>query len=315
MRDILQQTKTITWILKPFSFFTLNRQSGSHLPSGFSAEELYRVFQSFNTPAEGENNEEQQISLWDGIDWDLEGHDHLEHPNNEFSVELLDQVGEFSQLAKIDGLIVSMAPPESYLDITTHRFSRFVNLTYPDDPWHQDFEYHGWNVYAFVLAKYGHSIDFVFLQFYESWSHALYQTEQLGMSQSAFLVEFVTNLSRNGRFGYDVNFEDDPTVGLKNQFVELPLSKIVFGFANGWALESEKAIFFNPNEIKLAYDKLKNKNLDPRGCGYWVVDEEGKHGINLTKALRDILASSTTERTIKGRDIQCNEEEDIRCME
>ena len=261
---------------------------------------MYRVFQSFNTQSEVESDQESEL-LWDGIDWDLEGHDNLQHPNNEFSVELLNQVGEFSQLAKNDGLLVSMAPPESYLDITTSRFSRFVNLTYPDDPWHQDFEYHGWNVYAFIVTKYGHCIDFVFLQFYESYSHALYQTEQLGISQSEFLIQYVTNLSKKG-FRYDVNFEDDPSVGLKNQFVELPLSKLVFGFANGWAVTSEKAIFFKPNEIKIAYGRLKKSNLEPRGCGFWVISEEGNNGVYFTKALNDIISN----------DMQCDE---ISCKE
>jgi hypothetical protein len=282
--------------------------NGPHLPSGFSGSELYEAFKSINTQniVDGTNDDDDTIEneddknkykstlLWDGIDWDLEGHDNLKHPNNEFTVEELNQMGEFSQEAKNDGLLVSMAPPESYLDVTTNSFSRFVNLTYPDDDWHQDFEYHGWNVYAFVMAKYGHCIDFVFLQFYESYSHALYQTEKMGMSQSDFLVEYITSLSNN-KFGYDVNFEDDPSVELKNQFVSLPLSKIVFGFANGWAFGSEKAIFFESSEVKKAYDHLKSINLAPRGCGYWVVEEEGKNGIYLTKDLNEILNGSGNE--------------------
>ena len=36
---------------------------------------------------EAESDQESEL-LWDGIDWDLEGHDNLQHPNNEFSVEL-----------------------------------------------------------------------------------------------------------------------------------------------------------------------------------------------------------------------------------
>ena len=112
-----------------------------------------------------------------------------------------------------------------------------------------------------------------------------------------------------------MNFEDDPDVELKNQFVELPLSKLVFGFANGWAFGSEKAIFFNPSEIKIAYDKLKKDNLDPRGCGYWVVNEEGSNDIYLTKALKDILTNADTSRVEKGDDVQSDNQDHMSCVE
>jgi len=273
--------------------------NGPHLPSGFSGDELYRKFKEVNTQScldkekkFDASNDDDVIpigdTLWDGMDWDIEGHDIIKHPNNEFTKECLDQMGQFSQLAKQDGLIVSMAPPESYLDTTTSKFSRFVNLTYPDDAWHQDFEYHGWNVYAYILAKYGAFIDFVFLQFYESYSHALYQTERIGITPSDFLKDYIMHLSKNN-FSYMVDFKDDSTVELENQVVQIPLSKLVFGFANGWSLNSEKAIFFHPSEIKKAYHDLRNVDLAPRGCGYWVVEEEGSHGVDFTKELSDIL--------------------------
>lgn len=267
--------------------------NGPHLPAGYSGSELYSVFREFNEQEENIDNDilvnEFSVKrLWDGIDWDLEGHDDVQHSNNQFSLELLNQIGEFSYLAKQDGLITSIAPPESYLDTTTSRFSRFVNLTYPNDAWHQDFEYHGWNVYAYVMAKYGQYIDFAFIQFYESYSHALYQTEKMGMQQSDFFIEYIQSLSSTA-FGYNVDFEDDEENDLKNQFVALPLSKIVFGFANGWAFDSEKAIFVHPSEIKIAYDHLKRINLEPRGLGFWVVDNEGTNGVELTKDLNAII--------------------------
>ena len=282
--------------------------NGPHLPPGFSGSQLYEAFKEVNLLKFAGNvddcyddNDEKECNkktlltqLWDGIDWDLEGHDDIQNPQNEFSLEELNQVGEFSKLAKNDDLIVSMAPPESYLDTTTNRFSRFVNLTYPNDDWHRDFQYHGWNVYAYIMAKYGEFIDFVFVQFYESYSHALYQTEKMGMSQSDFLVQYMESLSNNG-FGYNVNFEDDDTIDLKNQFVNLPLSKIVFGFANGWGVGSEKAIFFIPSEVKKAYTVLQRMNLEPRGCGYWVVEEEGKSGVTLTRDLNAIINANSND--------------------
>ena len=54
-------------------------------------------------------------TVFDGLDWDLEGHDDLQSPTNTFSLKCLDWMGEISRLAKQDGYIVGMAPPQSYL--------------------------------------------------------------------------------------------------------------------------------------------------------------------------------------------------------
>jgi len=258
--------------------------NGPHLPAGYSAEELYEAFQAYNL-------QDQDIPrLFDGIDWDLEGHDDLKSPTNVFTMECLDQMGQFSALAKDDGYIVSMAPPESYLDITSQKFSRLVNLTY-SDPWHQDFQYHGSNVYGYLLAKWTDMFDFVFLQFYESYSHAAYQIHHVGQDPSDFLVNFVKALSTQGE-GLHINFENDPVVGLKNQFVVLSLSKIVFGFANGWAKNDdlrERTVFFDNHAVQRAYNILSNIGKEPRGLGFWVVEEEGAHGIVYAKDLHSIL--------------------------
>lgn len=258
--------------------------NGPHLPEGFTAKELYDAFQSYNT------QDEEFQHLFDGIDWDLEGHDNIKSPTNIFTVECLNQMGEFSALAKSDGYIVSMAPPESYLDITSRKFSRLLNLTY-SDPWHQDFQYHGSNAYGYLLAKWNDVFDFVFLQFYESYSHAAYQIYHVGQDPTAFLVDYVHFLSSQGE-GLFVNFENDPLVGLKNQFVPLSLTKLVFGFANGWAKNhnlGEKTVFFDKHSIQGAYDILAVTCQKPRGLGFWVVEEEGAHGIVYAKDLHSIL--------------------------
>lgn len=267
-----------------------------HLPSGYSAEQLFDEFQSFNS-----QQGQLEDPLFDGIDWDLEGHDNIQSPNNEFSKECLDQMGEFSKLAKVNGLIVSLAPPESYLDITSRHFSRFVNLTYPE-PWHQDFQYHGANVYSYVLAKWNDSIDFVFLQFYESYSHAAYQISALGISPSNFLVSYMEQLYSQ-KEGLVVHFQEDPSVDLENQFVSLKLEKLVLGFANGWALNddihNDRVIFFKKKDLQEAYNDLRNKKIEPRGFGFWVIEEEGRHGVNYAKDLADVLFKNNK---VKERD-------------
>ncbi len=267
--------------------------SRDRFPSGYSGSQLYDAFRKVNVQNKsdgGEYDHEYEFDLlWDGINFDYEGYDQINHPNNEYTKEFLDQMGDFSSDAKKDGLIVSLAPPESYLDTTTCRFSRFVNLTYPNDTWHQDFQYHGRNLYAYLMAKFGTNVDFVFIQFYESYSHALYQTEIMNMRQSDFLIQYMKHLADN-EFGYVVNFgSDDPTVELKDQFVHMPSSKVVFGFSNGWAIDSEKNIYFTPSEVQRAYDHMYNTDLAPRGFGYWVIEEEGENGVYLAAELNYIL--------------------------
>lgn len=85
--------------------------NGPHLPSGYAPEELYQAYRTFNTQQE-QGHLGGNEPLFDGIDWDLEGHDNTHSPTNEFTKECLDQMGEFSAMAKQDGFIVSMAPPE-----------------------------------------------------------------------------------------------------------------------------------------------------------------------------------------------------------
>lgn len=270
-----------------------------HLPPGFSGKDLLDAFQSVNlqfchNEIDGEEGKgKQRCHLWDGIDWDLEGNDNLQSPRNEFTKDCLDEMGSMSALAKQQGLIVSMAPPESYLDITTPRFSRFVNLTYADDPWHLDFSYHGANVYAYVLAKWGDTIDFVFLQFYESYTHASFQVSQNGVKPGIYLEQYVHQLvggNDKQNAGYLVDFGEDPILDLGTQFVELPLSKLVLGFANGWAKnDDDKVLFFPIKEVKKAYESMKKAQTIPRGMGFWNIEEEGTSGVTLSSGLNSIL--------------------------
>ncbi len=78
---------------------------GKHLPSGVTSEELYLEFQSYNTQ---NHTLDRSMVLFDGIDWDLEGNDDLQHPNNKFTIECLNQMGGLSRLMKHNGYIVTM---------------------------------------------------------------------------------------------------------------------------------------------------------------------------------------------------------------
>ena len=165
-------------------------------------------------------------------------------------------MGRISRLAKEDGYIIGMAPPQSYLDIDTTKFSRYINLTEPDRPWHNEFHYFGANVYAYLVAKYGDSIDFISVQFYESYSKAAMNLHHHGISQDVYLQLYVKGLVEKNE-SFFVNFDDDPTLKFSSRNVSVPLAKLVFGFANGWALnEKEKVAFFEAEQVGVAYKRL-----------------------------------------------------------
>lgn len=62
--------------------------NGPHLDSGLTAIEWFETFQRELGPT------------FDGIDWDLEGHDRIDSPTNFFTTDCLEKIGVVSQLAK-----------------------------------------------------------------------------------------------------------------------------------------------------------------------------------------------------------------------
>jgi chitinase len=273
--------------------------NGGHLDSNLSANVWYAKWKEFVG------------DIFHGIDWDPEGHDDLEHISNSFTLECLDKIGTISQLAKRDGYIVTMAPAQSYLDPETSRFSRHVNCTDPYRPWHSEFHYFGPNAYAYLLANYGESIDLIAIQFYESFSRAAMAVEHYGIPPESYLEHYVQTLAQND-FRFYVDFEQDKSINLKSQTVSLPLSKLVWGFANGWA-NGGKHVFFEPSKIQLAYSRLQMASqpplgsLTPRGFMFWVIGEEGTRGVHFAKGLNDILG--IRKEPNKSTEIKTNRKE------
>ena len=194
-----------------------------------------------------------------------------------------------------------MAPPQSYLDIYSSSFSRFVNLT-DQREWQkaQDFHYYGANVYAYILQKFGPYIDLVSIQFYESYSKAAEAVYHEGISARDYLVSFVEALMDREETMF-VNFYDDPesSVRMLPQNVSLPLEKLVFGLGNGWtSIDSgdEKALYISPEDLETAWIRLSRQRSLPRGFMFWTIDEEGRRGIFLAKELRKILDIPTPDR-------------------
>ena len=232
--------------------------------------------------------------IFHGIDWDLEGNDNLASPNNVFSMDCLEKMGEISSLMKRDGYVVSMAPPQSYLNFQSSSFSRFVNISIPEREWHSDFEYFGNNVYAYLLAKYGDFIDLVSIQLYESYSDAAMAIYHDGILAEDYLINLVDNLAtQSGKFYVD--FSQDGGLNMNVQLVNLPLSKLVIGLANGWSKAStaqNKTVYISGEDCKKAYASLKGSNLgdiSPRGFMIWTIEERGKGGIYLARDIGKFL--------------------------
>jgi len=186
-----------------------------------------------------------------------------------------------------------MAPAQSYFDLQSKHFSRSVILQESEREWHSEFHYFGANVYAYLLAKFGHEIfDFISIQFYESYSRAAMSIHHKGMTAQSYLKYYVEDLMEQGE-SFQVDFEEDENVHLRNQRVPLPLSKLVFGFANGWALDTgDKVVFMDPQSIQSAYHSLVDddgKLQQPRGFMFWVIGEEGKNQVDFVPELNKIL--------------------------
>lgn len=186
--------------------------------------------------------------LFDGFDWDVEGNDDTSSSNNNITLEVLDLMGEMSQMGKLDGYIVSMAPAESYMDPTTDQFDTSLLHNYPE--WVElqpDFYYHGHNSYAYLLYKYGYilqpltseesmnifgtpnpekpvesvsvngsqvslvpTFDFISIQLYEGYSHILYNITERSQSSVEYLVDYVRSVQQ----GWVVDFNSTNTVNM-----------------------------------------------------------------------------------------------------
>lgn len=251
-----------------------------HPDTSNTAEAVYKALNTWNRFVVA--RPEKAFYGFDGFDWDIEGTNLITSPNNYFTVACISLMGELSQLAKKDGYLVSLVPPESYLDPSTPLFDLNLTHTYPE--WQTlapGFDYHGHSVYAIFLAKYGKTIlhtntevdtfDFVTVQLYESYSHADYNITVLNISASVYLQNAVYALTN----GWFVDFSSQVDVGVVSQIVKVELNKLVIGVANGWAA-GLKVILIYPDVLGVADSWLSGKGLQPRGYAYWNIQSEGE---------------------------------------
>jgi len=181
-----------------------------------------------------------------------------------------------------------MTPPQSYLNIQSSAFSRYVNLTVPTRSWHPEFHYFGSNVYAYILAKYNPYVDLISIQLYESYSNAALAVYHDRMSPQDYLVQYVQGLAAQ-QFQIYVDFSQDPSVELQGQYIPLPLDKLVIGLGNGWALDNEKQYYISPAQCQGAYERLLIDDLTFRGFVFWTIESRGENGVYLAKGLGEML--------------------------
>jgi len=260
--------------------------NGPHLDTTLSAHEWYNIWQTSNAS-----------KIFHGIDFDLEGNDNLTSSNNVFTIDCLELMGSISTLMNDNGYIVSIAPPQSYLNMNNSNFSRYVNISIPNRSWHSDFHYFG----SYLLDKYGMYIDLISIQLYESWSDAGMSIYHDGVNGSDYLYNFVHGLVVNNE-SYYVEFDQDTTLDMKVQNVSVPLSKLVIGLANGWAINNNpdsssyhKALYISGKECEVAYKRLLNDHRVPRGFMYWTIEERGKNDVYLAKDIGQFLFPSNND--------------------
>ena len=245
-----------------------------HVNTNFTAMQYFKEWVKFN-----EKISTEYFKGFDGIDWDIEGNDDLNSTDNHFTYKELDIIGQFSRILKRNGYIVTMVPPESYLDASTSEFSLSLTHNYPE--WEKEvpnFTYHARNVYAYLIAKYSiKTFDLVMVQLYEGYAHALYKFEREKKPFGEIMEEYVTNLTR----GYIVDFSSDPKSGLGKKRIKIPANKLTLGLANGWA--EGKFLFVGEKSIVKGYKYLKSKRKKIRGFFFWNIKDEGKVPLSKNK--------------------------------
>lgn len=222
--------------------------------------------------------------LFDGIDWDYEGHDDLNSPTAKFTLATLDIMADFSVQAKQKyGMIVSMAPAESYLDASADPDSIDVSFSLDLDlppraftsSQHAtnenreliksvNFSHAGRQCYAYVIAKAGiDTFDWISIQLYEAYSPFLHDVSTRRLDPVGALMIRVNGLVN----GYKVTGLPLPS---DEYNVKIPPSRLVIGIANGWA-DGMKFCKVTSSSLKAAYETTSLKHGENYlGVMFWV---------------------------------------------
>lgn len=109
------------------------------------------------------------------------------------------------------------------------------------------------------------------------------------LNPSEYLTMYMEK-SEHGELSFPVDFSQDEDSELCSRNVSLPLTKLVFGFANGWANTSdEKTLYVSPEDVQQAWTRLCLEGRQPRGFMFWTINSEGLNDIYFARALSRIL--------------------------
>mmetsp|Transcript_14470 Transcript_14470/g.24114 ORF Transcript_14470/g.24114 Transcript_14470/m.24114 type:complete len:408 (-) Transcript_14470:148-1371(-) len=279
--------------------------NGPHPPPGFSGAQWAQTFVDFN---------KQNGYIFDGLDWDLEGHDDRTAPTSAFTLDTLDVMADMSKALKEQhGYIVSMAPAESYLDVLApdhqfsldlNRFPRWWEKTDRQVVKVDTFSHAGRQCYAYVIHRAGiNSFDWVSLQLYESFSRFAYETtvvaERDGENVISAQMDAMRRRAVAGFDGFDVEL---PNYGRVR--IQVPPWKLVFGFANGWA-DGTKVVTVERRALNRLFVRLKTA-----GVMFWTIEEEGKNGLYLAKEVNEAIVRSKIDWHDLNDDVLPDEDED-----
>lgn len=136
--------------------------------------------------------------------------------------------------------------------------------------------HHDFACSAYIFSRYNKApagagyttptFDWVAVQLYESFAHALYNTTVGGQSAADYLTAYIPTLSDNH---WMVQFSSFPGVKWPSQVVSLNRTQVVIGLANAWT-DGSRALLIMPDQVGTAYTRLQAKGQQPRGFAFWV---------------------------------------------
>lgn len=99
--------------LETIHLMSIGGWDSPHPDTSNPAEDVYDAWNTWNTVTIA--RPDKGFYGFDGFDWDIEGNDDPNSPYNTFTVDCLNLMGQLSQISKMNGYIVSMAPAGKFL--------------------------------------------------------------------------------------------------------------------------------------------------------------------------------------------------------
>jgi len=262
--------------LKTTHLVSVGGWDAPHPDTSFSAQSWWGFFQEWNLKQVADAS--LGFEGFDGIDWDIEGVNELTSPDNVITPACIRLVGELSQTAKKNGYIVTMVPPQSYLNPAVLDVDLNLRHSSPCAP---TFRYAGQNAYAALLAKYGSdTFDLISVQLYESWSYINCQIRS-SQNPSEALRLFINTYENGAMMNFSSISEELKIPALHRIYVQP--RKLLVGFSFG--MGAGKSIYIPPSRLSDALLGTTEscgmpKERWPRGVFFWDMELDADRPVN-----------------------------------